>query len=49
MATKNWLTDHLFQHTENKQKFHPTYPNDKGLEYVPSLQEIDIPWGRARE
>ena len=25
------------------------YPNDKGLEYVPSLQEIDIPWGRAKE
>jgi hypothetical protein len=25
------------------------YPGDKGLEYVPSLQEIDIPWGRAKE
>lgn len=25
------------------------YPNDKGLEYVPSLQEIDIPWGRPKD
>lgn len=25
------------------------FPNDKGLEYVPSLQEIDIPWGRTKE
>jgi hypothetical protein len=25
------------------------FPGDKGLEYVPSLQEIDIPWGRPKE
>ncbi len=25
------------------------YANDRGLEYVPSLQEIDIPWGRPKE
>ena len=25
------------------------YPNDRGLEYVPALQEIDIPWGRVKE
>lgn len=25
------------------------YPNDRGLEYVPALQEIDIPWGRAKD
>lgn len=25
------------------------YPNDRGLEYVPSLQEIDIPWGRVSD
>lgn len=25
------------------------YPNDRGLEYVPALQEIDIPWGRPKE
>lgn len=23
------------------------FPGDKGLEYVPALQEIDIPWGQA--
>lgn len=23
------------------------YPGDKGFEYVPSLQDMDIPWGRA--
>jgi len=25
------------------------YPTDRGLEYVPALQETDILWGRAKE
>ena len=25
------------------------FPGDKGLQYVPALQEIDIPWGRPKE
>lgn len=25
------------------------FPGDRGLQYVPSLQDLDIPWGRAKD
>lgn len=51
MAVENRLRDleraRARRYTDADQQ--SRFPNDRGLEYVPSLQELDILWGRAKD
>lgn len=51
MAVENRLRDleraRTRRYTDADQQ--ARFPGDRGLEFVPSLQELDIPWGRAKD
>jgi hypothetical protein len=51
LAVENRLRDlerpRLRRYTDADQQ--SRYPGDRGLEYVPSVQNLDIPWGRAKD